>query len=186
MAVVDTLRTHGVALRDILVVTAHLDTYERGLVRAAVRSGVTPTVWRHLPVTEMEPYTLLTAVCRLLDADAVSAETLCQPLQNGWCPPEPADSWPLPAADLRRVQRAAPDGTHSLDTWRATLPGVVDDAARLDEKFASRLERYLSALATQPASPTAQTARDTLAALLDRYGTHVLPQVRAADGPAHR
>lgn len=178
MALVDTLRARGAGPRDILVVVPDFEEYEDVLCRAAIRYGLTPTIWRHLPVVDTEPFSLLVAFCRVLDTDTVSIETLCRPLQHGWSPPDAEpDTWPLAAASLHRLQEVAPGGDYSVASWQ-------DRSETLDADH--NLDAYLDALAAQPATPTPKTAELILRDVLERYIGDGLPQAVADDDPARR
>lgn len=178
MALIDTLRARGVGPRDILVVVSDLEAYEDVLQRAAIRYGLTPTVWRHLPLVDAEPFHLLVAFCRVLDADAMSLETLCRPLQHGWCPSDAdPETWPLAAASLYRLQETAPDGEDSVESWQNHLEALETD---------HDIGLYLDALAASPAAPTPETADLVLRDILERYIEVALPQAVADDDPARR
>jgi ATP-dependent helicase/nuclease subunit B len=186
MALVDTLRARGVAVRDIAVVVPVLDRYETALSRAAVREGVPPTVWGNLPLTETAPYHLCASVCQVMAAETVTFETICRPLAHGWVPPDPGPGWPLEDATLRRRIRAAPAAARSVSAWQQWLrtETEIETEAEAEAESGPQLDTYLEWLGGQRTQPTPSGVATVLDALLARYREHTLPTVLAGDGPA--
>lgn len=176
MAVVAECRERDVPIRDIIVTAQDVDQYEDALERAAMRYGITPTVWRQLPLAETESYVLCRSLCKLLDTDEAPVEVVLRPLEARWVPSSPSNEWPITPATLRRVTHSAPDTSMSVEEWCDWV--TASDVAN------GQFEMYLEWVAGQPPSPSPREGSQTLGDVLDRYNEWVLPQVKARDGPA--
>lgn len=176
MAVVAVLRERGVPIRDIIVTARDVEQYESVLVRAAIRYGITPTVWTQLPLTDTDPYVLCRDLCLLLDADDVPIEAVLRPLEAGWIPTSPSTEWPINPATLRQVAHHAPEQSMSVEEWCEwfTTSTVADE----------RFEIYLDWVVEQPTSPAPTEGCQILVDVLDRYNDWVLPQLKERDNPA--
>lgn len=184
MAVVAELLDRGVHVRDIVVAARDLTLYEQSLGRAAVRRGITTTVWTQLPVADTDPYGLCRGLCRVCAGNAVSIEALLRPLQAGWVPPpssmasvsselsSPVSSsassssshsgeWPIQSETLHRVGHAAPAATMPVTEWRSWL--VASSTG--DE----RLQTYCRWVIGQSPAPSATEAATRLSQVLARY-----------------
>jgi ATP-dependent helicase/nuclease subunit B len=176
MAVVAELRERGVPIRDIIVTARDIEHYESVLVRAAIRYGITPTVWTQLPLADTDPYVLCRDLCLLLSADEVTIEAVLRPLEAGWVPTSPSTAWPIDSATLRRVAHHAPEQSMSVQEWCEWFT----TSTGADKQFGT----YLDWVVEQPTSPAATAGCQILVDVLDRYDDLVLPQVKERDGPA--
>lgn len=176
MAVVAELRDQDVPIRDIAVVVRDLDPYEEPLFRAAIQYGITPVFWTQLRVTRTRPYALVVAVCETLAEDNTDLETLIQPLELGWAPPEAgSETWPLPPRELYRSADRLPRDPQSAAEWSE----IVDTTAGIDV----RLRRFTEWVADAP-TPEPESIASLLDDVVEAYADHGLPETKAADSPA--
>ena len=179
MALVKRLIDHGVACRDIAIVTRTADAYERYLHQAAKRQEIPVTVWTQLPLATTDPYRLCTSICTLLDQDTtqVSPTDLLTPLAAGWSPPETprVSQWPISESVIQQWNHSLPDAEQSPDTWKDATEEIIDDR---------RLQRYLRWLIKQPAEPAPDQVTMLVEELLTTYSEVVLPVVMSDDNPA--
>ncbi len=175
MAVVATLREHGVPVRDIVVVARDLDGYEEPIARAAIRQGVTPVFWTQIDLVETELYRLIASLCELFGDAEPDSEVLLRPLELGWTPKEATDEWPLPAEVLAEASHRLPGDSRPIHEWNSLL----DEARWTDRRVAG----YVEWVARTP-EPTPTTVAAVLSGVVDSYREAVLPERRAADSPA--
>lgn len=179
IALVKRLLGHGVACRDIALVTRTADAYEQYLHQAAKRHGISITVWTQLPLATTVSYRLCTGICTLLDQDTtqVSPTDLLTPLVAGWSPPETprVGQWPVPSSVIQQWTYLFPDDERSLEGWTDVAEEIIDDR---------RLQRYLQWLLEQPVSPAPDQVATLVDDLLTTYSDVALPVVMAEDNPA--
>jgi ATP-dependent helicase/nuclease subunit B len=175
MAVVATLREHGVPVRDIVVVARDLDAYEEPLTRAAIRQGVTPVFWTQIDLVETELYRLIVSLCELFGDAEPDSEVLLRPLELGWTPNEATDEWPLPAEMLAETSHRLPGDSRPIHAWNSLL-----DEARWTDR---RVSEYVEWVANTP-EPTPTTVAAVLGGVVESYRKAVLPDRQAADSPA--
>jgi ATP-dependent helicase/nuclease subunit B len=175
MAVVATLREHGVPVRDIVVVARDLDGYEEPIARAAIRQGVTPVFWTQIDLVETELYRLIVSLCELFGEAEPDSEVLLRPLELGWTPKEATDEWPLPAEVLAEASHRLPGDLRPIHAWNSLL-----EEARWTDR---RVAEYVEWLARTP-EPTPTTVAAVLGGVVDSYRETVLPERQAADSPA--
>jgi len=175
MAVVATLREHGVPVRDIVVVARNLDGYEEPLTRAAIRQGVTPVFWTQIDLVETELYRLIVSLCELFGDAEPDSEVLLRPLELGWTPNEATDEWPLPAEMLAETSHRLPGDSRPIHAWNSLL-----DEARWTDR---RVSEYVEWVANTP-EPTPTTVAAVLGGVVESYRKSVLSDRQAADSPA--
>lgn len=171
MALVAGLLDEGTSPSDIIVVARDADTYERPLSHAADIYGHELSVWTQLPLTQTLPYKLLISTVRLLDAESVDAQTLCEPLLFGWTSPKDAETSPISYDAVTGARREfADEPPQSLTAWTETLG---------DSSF-PQLTQLVEWARQCPESPSADEVRDVLLPLLDSHRETVL-----TDAPVH-
>jgi ATP-dependent helicase/nuclease subunit B len=185
MAVVASLRGHGVPIRDIVVVVRDLDAYEEPLFRAAVQYGLTPVFWTQLRVTRTRPYALIKAVCDVLDEERVDVETLLRPLELCWSPRSipgqdgqsmsMSRQWPIDPAAVSGVREWLPDERRTISEW----VNVVEASEDVDRRF----RRFVKWLADAP-TPEPESVSTLLGDVIEGYAEHGLPKTKAGDSPA--
>lgn len=180
MATVDTLIDHGVPVRDIAVITRHIERYEAPLFRAAIQYGITPTVWTQLHVTQTRPYALVEAICDALAEDTLTPETLCRPLELRWSPPSSTSTssstpWPIEPETVQAALEALPDTTQSVAAWREEIASIP----HLDDRFIT----YTEQLDAYP-DPDPAAVSSVLVDVIEAYEEHGLQKTKAADSPA--
>ncbi|WP_049909032.1 hypothetical protein [Halorubrum saccharovorum] len=185
MAVVASLRDHGVPIRDIVVVVRDLDAYEEPLFRAAIQYELTPVFWTQLRVTRTRPYALIEAVCDVLDEERVDVETLLRPLELCWSlrstPGRDEQSvsttcqWPIDPATVSRVMERLPDGTRTIPEW----VDVIKSTGDADGRF----QRFVEWIDDAP-MPEPESVSTLLGDVIEGYAEHGLPETKAGDSPA--
>ena len=185
MAVVASLRDHGVPIRDIVVVVRDLDAYEEPLFRAAIQYGLTPVFWTQLRVTRTRPFALIEAVCEVLDEERVDGETLLRPLELCWSPRSiPGQDgqsvsmsrrWPIDPATASGVRERLPDGRRTISEW----VDVVEASEDVDRRFRCFVEWLADASTPEP-----ESVSTLLGDVIEGYAEHGLPETKAGDSPA--
>lgn len=176
MAVVSELRDRDVPIRDIAVVVRDLDPYEEPLFRAAVQYGITPVFWTQLRVTRTRPYALIAAVCETLAEDSTDLETLIQPLELGWAPPEAgSETWPLSPRELYRSVERLPRDARTASEWSE----IVEATDGVD----TRLRQFAEWVSDAP-NPEPESIASLLGDVVEAYAEHGLPETKAVDSPA--
>lgn len=176
MATVAALREQDVPRRDILVVASNLQDYEPLLARAAIRHGITPTVWTQLDLADTQLYRLLHRTASLLATDRPTAAGLRAVLANGWVPPIPTESnWPMAQAAVDAAfEGVHPRATATIAGWRERFDDEGDD---------SRVQTVLTWLNSEH-PPNPDVVEAVLRGLVERYRTYVLPTIQDGDDPA--
>ncbi|MFC7074710.1 hypothetical protein ACFQJ7_08415 [Halovenus rubra] len=176
MSIVSGLLEAGVPVRDIAVVVRDLEEYEEPLRRGARQNGLATAFWTQLTVTRTTPFALIEAVCDVLGAEELDASTLCQPLEQRWCPPSAASaSWPLDQQTVQRGQHALSTGAQTIDGWY----DEVQDKPAIDQRFVAYLEWLLDCPKATP-----DAVKSVLGGVIDRYERLGLPVTKARDSPA--
>lgn len=175
IAVVATLRDHGVPVRDIVVVARNLDSYEDLLAQAAIRHGITPVFWKQIELIETTPYQLVAAVCELFGTPEPDGGVLLRPLELGWTPQETTDNWPVSVEVLREVCHRLPEDSRPLDAWQS----LIEEATWIDR----RVLEYVEWVACAP-DPTPTAIDSVLGGVVESYRERALPERKETDSPA--
>ncbi|WP_197092951.1 PD-(D/E)XK nuclease family protein [Haloferax gibbonsii] len=172
MALVAGLLDEGISPSDIIVAARDADKYEQPLSHAADIYGHELSVWTQLPLTQTLPYKLLISTVRLLDAERVDAQTLCEPLLFGWASPKDADASSISYDAVTAARREfADEPPQSLTAWTETL----------GDTSLPQLTQLVEWACQCPKSPSANEIRDVLLPLLDSYRETVLTDVSVHD-----